>query len=215
MFKRAVWKTESESAALARRREESSRLRFGRALDLSLWSYAWDLKTDVMDRCPYDRELELFIVGERFPTGDEESAHEIIDDAMKAIVAARRQADEVARWFMEQTHAGAEVTSAEVATRLGASTEEESRLWLDAFAFHLYCHHRTAYRAFKRLQGAEAGLSGFAAAMAARIAEVRLEAEENQLRGFERASTLKPLRPLEQRPQHQPNAPTSRADGMS
>ncbi len=132
-------------------------------------------------------------------------------EAAQVLAEQRARNAAVIRWYAVQLQRGREVSTAELADRLGAIDETQARALLNAFAFDLFHRrqHRHLWRALKRQEGLEAGLTGAESQAEARRVEAELERLTARPISPERPARLKRPRPIEHRPQIQPNAPTN------
>lgn len=138
---------------------------------------------------------------------DRRSAEE--HEAARALAQQKGRAHALTRWYAAQVAAGRRVTTAELAARLGAVDEAHGAQLLEAWAFDLFHLHRHLWRALKRQEAQEAGLTGVEAQAQVRREEARLAALMTRPARPVRPSRVKRPRPVEYRPQVQPNAPTN------
>ncbi|GGR48786.1 hypothetical protein GCM10008959_07420 [Deinococcus seoulensis] len=142
-------------------------------------------------------------------TEDRREAEEL--EASRQLAQQEARADAVTRWYAAQVRARRTVKTAELAERLGAVDEAHGARLLEAWAFDLFHRrrHRHLWRALKRQEAHEAGLTGEEAQAQVRREEARLEALTARPALPVPPSRVKRPRPVEYRPQIQPNAPTN------
>jgi hypothetical protein len=113
------------------------------------------------------------------------------------------------RWYAAQIKLRRQVTIQELAERLGAQDEAQARAMLHAWAFDLFHLHRQLWRALKHTEAQEAGLTFEEALSAVKREERRLKRIWARPAAPAAPARLKRPRPIEHRPQVQPNAPTN------
>lgn len=157
----------------------------------------------------YALGLPMHYLGAFIPRGQWEAWEDAVDEAHATYRAHWAVQSDVTRWYAAQVRARRTVKTAELAERLGAVDEAHGARLLEAWAFDLFHTHRHLWRALKRQEAHEAGLTGEEAQAQVRREEARLEALTARPALPVPPSRVKRPRPVEYRPQIQPNAPTN------
>ncbi|GGS00847.1 hypothetical protein GCM10008960_29480 [Deinococcus sedimenti] len=153
--------------------------------------------------------LPMWTLGGFIPRGGMEAWEEASAQAEATHRAHWAVQSDTTRWYAAQVAAGRRVTTAELAERLGAVDEAHGARLLEAWAFDLFHLHRHLWRALKRQEAHEAGLTGGEIQAQVRREEARLQALTARPALPVPPSRVKRPRPVEYRPQVQPNAPTN------
>lgn len=139
---------------------------------------------------------------------DEDRRDEEERAAGRSLAEQRGRTAAVTRWYAAQLRAGRTVETSELAARLGADDEAHGARLMTAWAFDLFHRHRHLWRALKLQQAREAGMTAVEARAQVQREQARLEARMAPPVLPVRPSRVKRPRPVEYRPQIQPNAPT-------